>query len=316
MSKLIAVLIALFLTTLAWADVPLDKIVAVVNNEVITQSEFDQAAMMIRHQAEAEHATLPPPAQFKKMVLDQMIDKTLQLQVAKQAGLLATPAEVDKAIADIAQQNHMTVADLYQRIAATGMTRAQYQQQIRDQVSIQRTAQQQVGGRLAVSQTEITDYLNSGAWRHTGVTLYHLQDVVVPLSDVPSPGEIIAANNRAQSIGDAWRHGMSLQAIMQAGSNSNPPLQGGDLGFRPLSAIPPLFAGKVAHMRAGEVIGPIQAPNGFHTLHLVEEKSMGGGDAAPDRKTAEQMLLQQKFQAQAASWVSRLRAQSFVKIYP
>lgn len=293
---------------------PLDKIVAVINDDVITQSEFNKVLNEARGQMEAEHATPPNEKAFRKQVLNQLINRKIELALAKQAGITIPQADVDKVVASIAKQNNVSVADLYDHVQQSGMSKAQYLSELKDQLTLQKLTQQAVGGRLNVSEQEITDFLHSNAWHRDPSKEYHLEDVLVPLSDVPSTEEIIAANNRARMVGVKLSQGQALAAVLQAGNLENPALQGGDLGFRKLSDIPALFAEQVMHMQPNQVVGPIQAPNGFHVIRLVASRAIAEKQLPPDRKEAENTLLQQKYEMAAQTWVSKMRHQSYVQI--
>lgn len=306
---------SLFAITATAQGQTLDKILAVVNDDVITQSEFNKVLAEARGQMQAEHATPPNEKAFRKQVLNQLIDRKIELSLAKQAGITISQAEVDKVVASIAKQNNVSVADLYDHVTQSGMSKSKYLSELKEQLTLQKLTQQAVGGKLNVSEQEITDFLHSNAWHRDPSKEYHLEDVLVPLSDVPSAEEIITANNRARMIGAKLSQGQSLAAILQAGNMENPPLQGGDLGFRKLSDIPTLFAEQVMHMQPNQVVGPIQAPNGFHMIRLVASRAIAEKQLPPDRKEAENTLLQQKYELAAQTWVSKMRNQSFVQIY-
>ncbi len=128
-------------------------------------------------------------------MLQQLINKKLQLQTANQAGLTISDAEVDDAIKRIAAQNNVSVEELYKHIEQTGMTAANYRNEIHDQVLMQRLQQHEVAGKVTVTQEEITAFMKANPAKDSGISEYRLQDILIPLSDSPSAAELAAAKN-------------------------------------------------------------------------------------------------------------------------
>jgi peptidyl-prolyl cis-trans isomerase SurA len=292
----------------------LDKIMALVNDDVITQIEFKHALEKARAQIRQEEVTPPPETVLTKQVLDQLINRKIQLQIAKQTGVQTTDKELDDTISKIAGQNHITTSSLYQHVVQEGMTRNEYRQEIRDQMTMQKLQQQEVVGKINVTPEDVSRFLASKVWQNNNTKEYHLEDVLVPVSDKPSAQEMANAKTRAQTIIMQLNQGQSLGNLIQASSTEIQPLQGGDLGWRKLPEIPAIFAEKVVQMKPNDFAGPIQAPNGFHIIHLVESRKNTTKQATPTHKQVEEMLMQRKFEEAVQNWVSRLRGQAYVQI--
>jgi len=290
----------------------LDQVVAVVNDDVVTKSELNQALMITKSQI--THSNLPLPADnvLQKQVLDQLINKKLQMQIAKQAGIQVDDSDLDKAVQTIANQNQVTVETLYERLNQEGLNITEYRSELRDQIMMQKLQQQEVINRIHIAPGEVTRFLQSKAWRNNGSMEYHLEDILVPVSDTPSTEEIIAAKKRADMMLVKLKQGQNFQSLAQAESGGKHALEGGDLGWRKLPEIPSAFADHVVQMQPKEVAGPIQTPNGFHLIRLVSSRSAEGDKATPDRKQVEQLLMQRKFEEAIQSWVSKLRSQAFI----
>lgn len=291
----------------------LDKIVATVNDDVITTSELKQALTAANLQIAQEHAPPPSESALKKQVLEQLINKKLQLQIAELTGVQVSEDELDNTVNKIAEQNNLSVDELYQRLQQEGLSSTEYRSEMRDQITIHRLQQQEVAGKVKVSPQEIATFIKSKSWQTNSDKEYHLEDILIPLSDTPSPEEIAAAKKRADMVMTELHNGKSFSALAQSESGGSNALQGGDLGWRKLAEIPSAFADKIVHMRAKEVAGPIQTPNGFHIISLSAERSIGN-QATPDRRQVEELLLQRKFEEAAQNWVSRLRSQAFISI--
>ena len=293
---------------------PLDQTVAIVNDDVISKTELTKALSNAKMMIAQEHAGPTSANVLKKQVLDQLINKKIQLQIAKQAGVQVSNAEVEKAISRIAEQNHMSASDLYARINQDGMNTEEYRSEIRDQMTMQRLQQQEVASKMTITPQEVNNFMHSRAWQTNASKEYHLQDLLIPLNDSPSTEDVQKAKAHADELMAQIKQGKNFEQITLAESQSNQPLQGGDLGWRQLPEIPSAFADQVVHMKTSNVAGPIQTPNGFHIIRLVESRALDAKQMATSRKVIENQLLQQKFEQAVHNWVSKLRSQAFVVV--
>lgn len=313
MKKLLTLLVLSFTMTLpTYAAQSLDKVVAVINDEVITSSELNHSIEMVKLQISQQNIAAPSDDILKKQVLDQLINKHLQLQLAKQAGIKVTDSDLNKTIGNIAKQNNVSTATLYERLAEDGMDVGEYKREIRDQIAIHKIQQQEIVNRVGVSPDEISSFIRSQTWQTKVPNEYHLEDILIPLSDTPNANEIANAKSQAQSVANELKQGSSVDTITQTASNNKQEVQGGDLGWRGLSEIPSAFAELVSRMNPKEVAGPIQTSNGFHVIRLAEVRAAGKPQAAPSRKEVEEMLLQKKYEEAIQTWLSKLRAQAFI----
>lgn len=288
----------------------LDNIVALVNDDVITKSELNHALSMMKMEFSRNH--LPSSANdLPNQVLDQLINRKLQLLFASQMGLKTTDNELDNAIERVAKLNNVPVATLYKRINQMGMSITDYRQEMRDQLTMQKLQQQEVLSRITLSKQEVDSFLSSKMWQNNGAKEYKIDDILIPLSEEPSTTEITAAKKRAQGIITKLKAGQSIREIQQAESSDKGALQHTNLGWRSLAEMPSAFAEQVAHMQKKEVAGPIKTANGLHIIHLAAERA--DKQAPPDKKQIEELLLQRKFEEAVQTWMSKLRTQSFVK---
>ena len=221
---------------------------------------------------------------MQKQVLDQLINKKLQLQIAKQAGIQVEDSDLNRAVETIAAQNQVSVDALYERLGQEGMNISEYRNEIHEQLTMQKLQQQEVINRIHIAPEEVTRFLQSKAWRNNGSKEYHLEDILIPISDTPSTEEIIAAKKRAEMIVVKLKQGQNFQSLAQAESSGKHALEGGDLGWRKLPEIPSAFADRVVQMQPKDVAGPIQTPNGYHLIRLVSSRSAAGATPTPDRK--------------------------------
>ncbi len=293
---------------------PLDVIVAIVNKTIITQSELDDAIHRIEKQLLASHTPLPSDTILRKQVLDQLIDRKLQLDLAEQAGIRVADEEVTKAINDVARKNHITSVRLLAAVADQGLNTAEYRQEIQDEIAISQIARQMIGNKITVSDQEVDDFMRSAAWLSYNGKEYHLEDILIVLPEKTTPQDIVAATARAKALLEKIHRGVSFREAAVAESGDSKALQGGDLGWRKLPEIPSAFAGKLVTMKENDVAGPIQTANGFHIIHVAGIRHVGmQGNPTNQRKQIQQLLYQRKYEEALQNWVTRLRSEAFIK---
>jgi peptidyl-prolyl cis-trans isomerase SurA len=292
----------------------LDRIVAVINDDVVTQSELNHSLSMARVQLSQNHVNLPSDQVLKKQVLDQLINKKLQLQIAKQVGIDVSDEDIDHVVQNVASKNNISTDTLYQRISQDGIERSEYRRELHDQMVVQKLQQQEVGSRLSVTPGEINAFMQSKLWKNNTNKEYRLEDILIPLPDAPSPEQIAAAKKRADRVIAQLHEGQNFNTIAQKESGDSNALKGGDLGWRQLPEIPSAFAEQVVNMHVKEIAGPIQTANGFHIIRLTAERASGSQEATADRSRIEQLIMQRKFEEHVQNWVSKMRSQAFITI--
>lgn len=154
----------------------LDRIVAVINEDVVTQSELNHSLSIAKTQISQNHMTIPSDDILRKQVLDQIINKKLQLQIAKQVGIDVSQEEIDRIVQNVASKNNISTDTLYQRISEGGITRTEYRQELQDQMIVQKLQQQQVGSHLSVTPGEINAFMQSKLWKSNTNKEYRLED--------------------------------------------------------------------------------------------------------------------------------------------
>jgi len=318
MKKLLSILLfccSMIFIVSAKAEQALDQIVAIINDDVITRSELDTALTRVKVQISQEHVAAPTGEILQKQVLEQLINKKLQLQIARQMGITIPDAAVNEAIDNVAKQNNTTMTDLYQRLSQENLTVGEYRQEIRDQMILHKIQQQEVAGKINVSATEVATFMKSKTWQSNSEKEYRIEDILIPLNDEPSSDEVVAAKKHALDVLAKLRAGQSFHAIAQSESGGKNALQGGDLGWRKLPEIPSAFTEQVTQLQKNELAGPIQAANGFHLIRLADERSIGN-HIKPNQKQVEELLLQQKFEEAVQNWISKLRGQAYIVMNP
>ncbi|EKD73901.1 MAG: hypothetical protein ACD_45C00151G0005 [uncultured bacterium] len=312
--------IALLFSNPTWAIASnaqsLDHIIVVVNDTVITQSELDQA--MATAKKEMSNTNIPPPAPdiLRKQILEQLINRKLQLQMAEQIGIHTTDTEVDQAINHIAQGNNLSAAQLYEKVAGQGLTRAEYRQEIRDEITIQRLQQHEVAPKVTMTPADIQAFMRTNIQKTAApaATEYHVEDILLPLSENATETTITLAKKQADRIVTKLRQGTPYSDV----TIINNTMENNDLGWRKLAEIPSAFVNTLAQMKSGEITDPIQAANGLHILRLLGKRNATNGEnsAMPTEKQAQQLVYERKFEEALQKWLRKLRAQAIINMHP
>lgn len=251
----------------------IDKIVAVVNDEVITQSEFNQQYSAVKNEMMARDAQLPSEPALKKQVLSRLMDISIQLQMAKDNGIKIDDSSLDKAVDNIAKQNQLNRQQLREQIELQGMTFAQYRENIRKQLIISQLQQQLVASKVQISDDEVKQFLSKHDADESRFNSYHVQDILLALPEEPTSAQIQATKQRAKKLVKALSGGKDFSTAALATSENDEALHGGDLGWRKASELPAVFLRPIKIMKQGEVRGPIRTDNGFHIIKLVEKRN-------------------------------------------
>ncbi len=254
-------------------DAVLDRIVAVVNDDVILQSELDQAMATVQHQYADHPDQLPPADVLQRQVLERLILNKLQVQRAHDNGLRVSDDELDAAMASVAQQNKMTVAQLQQAMAQDHVDYAAFRDNLRDQLLIQRLRQQVMQQSAQVSDAEIDNMIANPAFKAGEVHLAHI-DIALP--DGADAKAIAAAQAKADKIEADLKAGKDFRAEAISSSDAQDALEGGDLGWRRVDELPGAFASQIDQMQPGQVSQPLRTPGGFTIVKVIEKR---GADA-------------------------------------
>ena len=246
---------------------PLDRIAAVVDEDVILKSELDQAVQNILAQYAQHPEQLPPRDVLERQVLERLILVRLQVARAADNGIRISDQQVDSAIAGIARQNSMSEDQLRAKIAQQGQTFTQFRDSVRDELTVQRLRQQFAQTRISVSEAEVDAALATQA----GDKQYHLANLLVALPEGATPEQIATGQKKIDGIKDLLDKGtMDFNAAAVRYSDAQNALEGGDLGWRSLDEIPTAFANAIRALQPGQVMGPVRGASGFQLVKLVE----------------------------------------------
>jgi peptidyl-prolyl cis-trans isomerase SurA len=276
---LAGMLAAMLVTTPVAAQTlqPLDRIVAVVDEDVILQSELDRAVANVTSQYAKNPERLPPRNVLERQVLERLVLVKLQVARAASTGIRISDDELNNAVSAVAQQNGISVDALRQRLAADGLSVNEFRNSIRDEMTVQRLRQSFGQSRIQVSEAEIDAALATEA---NGGAQYHLAHILVGLPEGATAEQIATGERKVEGVKALIDKGeLDFAAAAVRYSDSPNALEGGDLGWRSLDEIPVAFAELLKGMSPGQVVGPLRGPSGFQLLKLVETRDGSQAEA-------------------------------------
>lgn len=253
----------------------IDRIVAVVNDDVILESELSGKVRTIREQLAQRKAEAPSAEALRKQVLERMILSRLQLQVAGQTGVTVDDNQLNSAIEGVAKRNNMSIAQFRDTLEKDGFSFIGFREDMRNEMIISRLVQRQVKQRINITDQEVDNFLATNKTQRGSNAEYHLQHILISLPDGASAEQITKAQAKADGLVARLRSGADFSQLAASNSNSGDALEGGDLGWRNSAQLPSLFAEEINTMKQGEVSAPIRSPSGFHIVKLTEVRNAG-----------------------------------------
>jgi peptidyl-prolyl cis-trans isomerase SurA len=274
-SPLLAALLLLLPLAFANAE-PLDRVVAIVNDDVVLESELEQRLELVTQQigARGEDTRLPPEEVLRKQVLERLILESIQLQIAQKQGIHVSDRQLNDALERIAEQNGMTLAQFREALIAEGQDYNAAREQIRRELLLNQVQQSNVNRRISVSDQEVQNFLASELGQQEIQTEFLLRNILIALPEGASPQMIQQAEEKARAPYQQLQEGADFAELALAQSNAPNALQGGELGWRRESELPEALASAVSKLSPGETSQPIRTPGGFHILK-VEDKRGG-----------------------------------------
>jgi len=256
----------------------LDRIVAVVNDGVITQHQLNSRVRSATMQLQRQKVQLPPGDMLRQQVLEQMITERTQVQVAQEAGVRIEDTELEQALNRIAANQKMSTQQMRQMVEKDGIAWPDFREEIRSQMMIARVREREVDAKINVTPGEVDNFLANQAATGSGEEV-HLAHIVIRIPEGASPETLNKLRMKAVSIDDQAKAGRDFGQLAATYSESNDAMQGGDLGFRPVDSLPQVMSSAIANLKPGQVSDVVRSPSGFHIVKLLARR--GGGSALP-----------------------------------
>ena len=283
-----------------------DYIVAVVNQELVTAAELKQRIERIREEAARTGAALPPAAELRKDVLDTLIDERVLVTAARDSGARVDPAELDRAVANVAAQNQLTIAELRERVGREGMPWPKFRENIKDQIVVSRVRERDVTDRIKVSDEEIDKLLQQRAAQADAPVRLDIAQILIPVPESADAGVVAERRQRAVAALQRVRGGEDFASVAREVSEDSNRAQGGDMGMRPVDRLPDLFVKMVEPLKPGQVAPDLlKSGAGFHVLKLIDREAAGG--ATVQQVRARHILLRPSAELPLDQAVQRLR---------
>ena len=285
-------LLALLLLPLAAAGQKValvDRIVAVVNKDVITATELDDAVAGAERQLRRQGTRLPERPQLERQMLERLIIDKAQLQLARDTGLRIDETQLDRAVQRVAQNNNMSLADFRGALERDGVLYQAFREDLREQMLLNRLREREVDDKIQVSDSEIDLFLADLKTRPESVE-YQVAHILVRVPEQSAPDRIEAARARAQRALNEARAGADFAGLAASYSDAPDALQGGALGWRSHDRLPELFSSALAPLQPGQTSEVLRSPAGFHILKLIERRG-AAVDGAPVAQTRMRHIL-------------------------
>lgn len=259
--------------SLAYAYVPLDRIIAVVNDEVIMQSELKSKIRTVRGQIEQQGSRVPPQAVLERQVLDNLVQNRIQLQIAERAGIRVNDETLNRTISNIAAENKVSLTQFREILEQDGYNYEQFRENIRNEITLSQLRRRQVDNRIVVTEKEIDNFLANEEFQGTFQTEIRLSHILLSLPEAATSDEIEQVRQVATQIREDLLAGADFAEIAATASDGGNAENGGDLGWRKLEEVPSLFADYIPDMKNGDISELIQSPSGFHIIKISDIKS-------------------------------------------
>lgn len=252
--------------------IQLDRIVAVVDQTVITEQELDSRMRTLVAQLSKQGTELPPENILRKQILERLISDTLQLQYAAQTGLKVDDNQLDKTIERIAEQNKMTLAQFSDALSNDGISIHKFRADIRNEITIARLREREIESRVNVSESEIDNFLTTQASSNENQDEFEISHILIRTPEEGATEDVQKAKAKTDEAIKILQDGTSFAKVSASYSDAPNALEGGSLGWKTSAQIPTLFLDALKTMQPGDVSAPLRSPNGFHILKLTNKR--------------------------------------------
>ena len=255
---------------------PIDRILIVINDEVVTAREVELRVNTVRARLAAQKVNIPPDHILQRQVMERMVVERLQQQTARQLGLTVSDERLERAIKQIAEQNHKSPEALRRESEKEPGGYRAFREELRAQLLIQQLVDREVNNRVSVSETEVENFLAGQGGRDSGLE-YNLSHILIAVPESASPEVIQKAKRKADELSNELKKGADFGQLAIANSQGQNALEGGGLGWKHAGQLPDLFVNALHTLQPGAVSNVLRSPSGFHLLRLNERR--GGGES-------------------------------------
>jgi peptidyl-prolyl cis-trans isomerase SurA len=294
-----------------WAQspVPLDRVLVVINDEAVTQWDMNEQRRIMLSQLKASNIQPPPNDVLDKQVLERLIVERALLQFAKDTGIRVDDTTVERTILRVAEENKLKPDEFRKVLEREGIAYANYREDIRRQIIVQRVREREVDSKVTVSDAEVDNYLATLASQAGGEDEYLLSHIYITVPEQATPDVVESRRQRAAEALTEVRSGKDFAQVAAAYSNAPDASSGGNLGWRTAARLPSVFSEIVRKMKPGEVSGVLRSAGGFHVVKLAEVRNRNQPTVV-DQTHARHILVkvnETASEAEAKARIDRLR---------
>jgi peptidyl-prolyl cis-trans isomerase SurA len=268
---------------------PIDRVIAIVNQEAITAHELESRVAILQQQLREQGRVPPPQDVLMRQVLEQMIVSRAQSQYAKEVGVRPSESEIDRAVADVAQQNGVSVQQLREQLTRQGIALATFREQIAGEITTLRLREREASSKVTISEAEVDAQLSKRGGAASSE--YEIAQILLRLPTDPDAQSLQAKTALAEQLARRAAEGADFGDLAREHSEAPEALQGGSLGWRTTERLPDLFVKAVAGLEPGRVAPVVRSPAGFHVLKLVDKRSQAPQASSVNRTHARHILL-------------------------
>lgn len=284
--------LVLFISASVFAQsqsVSLDRVVAIVDEDVVLESEFNDRKAAILERLRGQYNQLPPDEVLNKQILEQLIVERIELGLAKRYEIEVGESEIDEAVSRILQKNNMDLPQLEASLKQQGITIAGLRKQLRNDITINNLQQGVVNGRIKINDRDVDNFLASTDGKFATSADYHVGHILIAVASDASESEVAEFEKLANSVYTQLNDGADFAQMAITHSKDQAALNGGDIGWRKLAQLPELFANQMNNLSVGKVTKPFRSGAGFHILKNIEQA--GGGAKMVDQTHARHILI-------------------------
>ena len=269
----LALLTGIFLSASPGIAQDLDRIVAIINDDVIMRSELAEKIGSVSAQMQEQNIPLPPDSILQRQVLDRLIMTKLQIQMAQNTGIRVDDETLNRTISNIAAENKLSLNEFREILEGDGYGYENFRKDIRNEILISRLQQRQVDNRIIVTDREIDNFLSNQ--EHQGETdiEFHIAHILIAIPEGGSTRQVAQARETAEKVLGELRGGADFSNMAATYSDGQHALEGGSLGWRQAGQVPTLFADFISNMEVGGLSDIIKSPSGYHIIKLLDKRS-------------------------------------------
>ncbi|KTD89349.1 MULTISPECIES: peptidylprolyl isomerase SurA [unclassified Pseudoalteromonas] len=272
---LVSTVLSISLCQGAFAEpVEIDKVVGVVNQGVILQSEVNSIVDRVKKQAKEQGQQLPKDETLRVQAMERLVSQALMMQMAERMGLQISDSQLDQTLANIAKEQGGTISDLRRTVEASGDSFQAYREEIRKEITTQQVTRANVDRRIYISEQEVDNLLKIMASQGQSAEEYDIGHILIDIPNEATAEEISAAKTRADKVIELLNDGQEFKRIAISSSSGSKALEGGQLGWMGINEMPSLFAEAVKSKKKDAIVGPLRSGAGFHIIKVQDVRGL------------------------------------------